>query len=147
MPFEGFDHVDLRVPALRDVEPFYDRFFPELGLSRKAYIFIERTPAGDDWRDVTADDRYNALEYHEEPVSGKPSRFISLVEAAQTAVTGTRIAFRLASIAALEDWEGRLWAVGAGNIERSEDMESYPALFFEDPSGTKLELCVRRRAP
>jgi hypothetical protein len=44
-------------------------------------------------------------------------------------------------------WEPRLRELGAREIEFSEDMDTYPALFFEDPGGTKLELCARNRRP
>ena len=33
--------------------------------------------------------------------------------------------------------------IGASRVEPSEDLESYPAIFFEDPAGTKLELAAR----
>jgi hypothetical protein len=36
---------------------------------------------------------------------------------------------------------------GACNIEPSAEMSAYPAVFFEDPAGTKLELVARRPAP
>ena len=36
-----------------------------------------------------------------------------------------------------------LGRIGAVNIELSETMETYPAVFFEDPAGTKLELIGR----
>ena len=36
-----------------------------------------------------------------------------------------------------------LGKIGATNIEPSDTMETYPAVFFEDPGGTKLELIGR----
>jgi catechol 2,3-dioxygenase-like lactoylglutathione lyase family enzyme len=54
----------------------------------------------------------------------------------------TRIAFRVGSAAEVEAWAADLPAHGALNVERSEDMAGYPAVFFEDPAGTKLEICA-----
>ena len=50
---------------------------------------------------------------------------------------------RLAASAA-SNQERELASIGAVRIEPSADMESYPALFFEDNAGSRLELCARR---
>ena len=54
----------------------------------------------------------------------------------------TRIAFRVASKEDLPQWTAFLESIGAVNIEPSAS-EEYPAIFFEDACGTKLELCAR----
>lgn len=57
--------------------------------------------------------------------------------------TATRIAFALDAEASLTDVEPRVRAAGGRVVEWSGD-PGYPALFFEDPNGTRLEFCVRR---
>lgn len=143
--FHGFDHVDARVRSLPGVEPFYDRLMPALGLPRKTYAHVDT--AGD-WDEPDAERPYNTVEYHEEPDPSRPGRFIGFIEDRAMAPARTRIAFALGSRAELEAWEPRLREFGACGVERSADMDAYPAIFFEDPGGTKLELCARnpRRA-
>jgi catechol 2,3-dioxygenase-like lactoylglutathione lyase family enzyme len=138
--FHGFDHVDVRVKSLSAVETFYDALLAELGLPRK-----RRSHVDDDGEWHEADDArpYNVAEYYEEPAPGKAAFFIGIIEDRAMQPTKTRIAFRLASRAALDRMSTRIQELGARNIELSEDMESYPAVFFEDAAGTRLELCAR----
>lgn len=135
--FIGFDHIDMRVPSLAAVETFYDALLPALGLSRTKYSHVD---ARGDWHDPDDDHPTNAKEYYEPKVAGRPSSFIGIIEDGSMRPTLTRIAFRVASRAALNDWEERIVAIGARCVERSAEMDAYPALFFEDPAGTKLEL-------
>lgn len=141
MGFGGIDHVDLRVPALGAVERFYDAFFHRLGLTRKTYSNVEF--GGASWREGTPDN-YNTVEYHEENVSGRIAHFFGVIEESDAPPARGRIAFAVAE-SALDEWEGVLRGLGARDIERSDD-DSYPALFFTDPIGTRLELCARRPA-
>jgi catechol 2,3-dioxygenase-like lactoylglutathione lyase family enzyme len=136
--FQGFDHIDARVPSLAQVEPFYDRFFSALGLGRKRFAVVD---AHGEWADVPPGGRPNVTEYYEE-TSGEPARFMGIIEDAAMSPTKTRIAFRIEATE-LEAWYSRLHEIGARYIEWSDDMISYPAIFFEDPVGTKLELCAR----
>lgn len=142
MAFLGVDHVDARVPSLVAVEGFYDRLMPALGLSRKTHSYVD---AGGDWHDADHAHPANVAEYHEDPAAEGAARFIGIIEDASMSVVKTRIAFRVASRAEVEEWEPRLRAFGARGIERANDMEEYPAIFFEDPVGTKLEICARIR--
>ncbi len=112
---------------------------PQLGLSGKRYCLVE----GDGWTDVTADQRYTAVEYFEEPIPGRAGRFIGLIEDSSMQPVRTRIAFAAASTAVVLQWARRLGELGACNVELSAEMDVYPAVFFEDPAGTKLELCAR----
>jgi len=143
--FLGFDHADVRVRALAAVEAFYDAIMPRLGLTRKTF---SRVDAAGDWHDATRDANYNVVEYFNEPPAGEVDWFIGFIEDAAMTPVSTRFAFRVRDRAALVEWEAVLRAQGARAIEFSEDMTAYPALFFEDPAGTKLELCARnpRRA-
>ena len=54
----------------------------------------------------------------------------------------TRIAFRV-EYKRMNELIALLGKIGAINVELSETMETYPAVFFEDPAGTKLELIGR----
>ena len=139
--FLGFDHIDLRVRSLSAVEKFYDALLPKLGLTRKKYSHVD---TGGEWHEPSDDKPYNAAEYYEEPKSGSAAFFIGIIEDPAMRPTATRVAFRLASRSDLDMWERELASIGAVRIEPSPDMESYPALFFEDNAGSRLELCARR---
>jgi catechol 2,3-dioxygenase-like lactoylglutathione lyase family enzyme len=139
--FRGFDHIDLRVRSLPAVEKFYDALLPMLGLTRKRYAHVD---AGGEWHEASDDKPYNAAEYYEEPKSGTAAFFIGVIEDPATGSTATRIAFRVAHRAELDVWEHDLVSLGALRVEPSAEMEAYPAIFFEDAVGTRLELCARR---
>lgn len=139
--FQGFDHIDTRVRSIKVVEPFYDRLMPELGLVRKTYSHVDLKG---DWHESQADGPYNTIEYFEELALGHAVRFIGFIEDPAMKPTGTRIAFRVSSPLELQRWTTLLNEIGAANIELSESMEEYPAIFFEDPAGTKLELLAER---
>jgi catechol 2,3-dioxygenase-like lactoylglutathione lyase family enzyme len=139
--FFGIDHIDTRVTNVAAVEAFYDELLPALGLPRKRYAYVD---AAGDWHIPAAGEPYNAIEYYEDEAAGRIPRFIGFIEDKAMAPVRTRIAFRAASPDALQQLAPLLEKIGAQNIELSADMENYPALFFEDPAGTKLELCARR---
>ena len=136
----GFDHIDTRVASIAQAEPFYDRLMPLLGFTRKKPSFVD--DAGD-WHAVDANDPYNTIEYYAPGTDGQASFFIGFIERAGTPQTWTRIAFRVGD-AKDPEWLRILREIGAKNIEPSEDMQAYPAIFFEDPCGTKLELVSRK---
>jgi catechol 2,3-dioxygenase-like lactoylglutathione lyase family enzyme len=138
--FHGFDHIDVRVASLPAVEPFYDVLLADLGLPRKRYSHVD---AGGEWHEASDERPYNVAEYFELPSPGAVARFIGIIEDRAMRPTKTRIAFRLGSRANLDRMHERLHELGAKRIELSEDMENYPAVFFEDPAGTNLELCAR----
>ena len=140
--FEGFDHIDCRVRSLAAVESFYDALMPELGLPQKRFSYVD--DAGD-WHDSSGERRYNTVEYFEHAGSERVPFFFGLIERPDHRPGLTRIAFRVEPLRMLE-LESRLLAMGARNLERSADLNAYPAVFFEDPVGTKLELVARRPA-
>lgn len=137
--FAGFDHVDCRVRSLANVEAFYDALMPALGLTLKRFAHVDE--AGE-WHDASSDERYNAVEFHESPHEGKASFFIGFIERPNHAPGDTRIAFRVEP-ERLRELEDLLTRIGGKFIERSAEMEAYPAIFFEDPGGTKLEIAAR----
>jgi catechol 2,3-dioxygenase-like lactoylglutathione lyase family enzyme len=138
--FLGFDHIDVRVASLALVEDFYDTIMPLLGLVRKTFAYID---SDGEWHDIGGDEDYVAVEYAEDVPADAVGRFIGFVEDPAMVPTLTRIAFRVADISTLVAWESILLENGARAVEYSADMHAYPALFFEDPAGTKLELCAR----
>jgi len=138
--FCGFDHVDARVPSLAVVEAFYDRLLPALGLSRTKYSHVD---ARGDWHDVDAHHPANTKEYYEIVEPGGLPSFVGIIEDRTMQPTLTRVAFRVGTRGELDEWEPRLREWGAKNVEWCADMDAYPAVFFEDPAGTKLELCAR----
>jgi hypothetical protein len=138
--FLGFDHVDTRVRSLTAVEPFYDKLMPVLGLPKKRYANVN---AEGEWDMLDGEGPHNAAEYHEEPQGGYVGCFIGFIEDSAMKPTDTRIAFRIEAAGQIERWFELLMSIGARNIECSGS-ETYPALFFEDPAGTKLELLARR---
>ena len=140
--FAGFDHVDCRVRSLAAVEAFYDVLLPALGLTRKRYTYVD--DAGD-WHDASSDERYNTVEFFEEDRPDRATFFLGIIERSDHVATLTRIAFRVAP-GRLVEMESFLREIGARNVERSENFERYPAIFFEDPLGTKLEIVARKRA-
>lgn len=137
--FIAFDHVDTRVRSLRAVEAFYDRLMPELGLPLKRYAFVDERG---DWHDARADGSYNTVEYHEAQVPDRADFFIGFIDDPAHEPSMTRIAFRV-SRERLDEIGAFLGPIGARAVERSESMDEYPAIFFEDPAGTKLEICAR----
>lgn len=139
--FLGFDHVDVRVSSLALVEAFYDRLMPLLGLTRKRTAFVD---AKGEWLQKDADGNYNTVEYYTPAEPGAVSFFIGFIERSDHVPGLTRVAFRIEN---LPEWLPALEELGAHNIEPSEEMSVYPAIFFEDPAGTKLELVARRAAP
>jgi catechol 2,3-dioxygenase-like lactoylglutathione lyase family enzyme len=139
--FLGFDHIDTRVKSLAAVEPFYDRLMAELGLPRKKHSYVDQ--AGD-WHSLEAGRRYNVAEYFEASQPDRAAFFIGFIEDPSMRPVLTRIAFRVAAPIDVDRWVRFLGEIGALNIEPSLSMEEYPAIFFEDPAGTKLEIAARK---
>jgi catechol 2,3-dioxygenase-like lactoylglutathione lyase family enzyme len=137
--FLGFDHADVRVPSISAVESFYDKLMPRLGLSEKRFAFVDDRG---EWFDADDSRGYNTVEYHEPPQDGRSGCFIGFIEHRAMQPVLTRIAFRVER-ADLQHWHDYLRSIGA-NAEFAADPEAYPALFFEDPAGTKLELVARK---
>lgn len=143
--FFGFDHVDTRVRSLGAVEAFYDKLMPELGLPDKDCHVVS---ADGEWRRAEAGERYNTVEYHEQRSDGQPAHFMGIIEDPSMQPVLTRIAFRIGSeISGLGRWITFLRSIGACNIEPCSSFDDWPAVFFEDPAGTKLEIVARGPSP
>jgi predicted enzyme related to lactoylglutathione lyase len=118
-----FDHIDLRVSKLADVIPFYEALLPALGFSRRVAV--------EGW-----------FQY-EAPGSGV-AEFFGIVQSPNHAPNENRIAFWADSVKAVDQIAEVVARAGARNMEGPMDYEAgYHAVFFEDPSGNRLEVCHR----
>jgi predicted enzyme related to lactoylglutathione lyase len=118
-----YDHIDLRVPSLRDATAFYEILLPALGFTRRVDV--------EDW-----------LQY--ETTSESAGTFFGVTESPEHIANENRIAFwaedqgevdRLAEIAV---------RAGASKVEGPMPYEAgYYAVFFEDPCGNRFEVCHR----
>lgn len=121
-----FDHIDLRVKRLDDACAFYDRLMPALG-------FAHRDTDGE-WVQYTAGD------------GAGPSAFFGFIQSEAHRPNETRVAFWAESPAEVDRLAALLRAIGAGNLEGPGfESPDYYAVFFEDPSGNRLEVCHRTR--
>ncbi|GEP46219.1 VOC family protein [Brevifollis gellanilyticus] len=117
-----FGHIDLRVRDLEAVYPFYARLLPELGFPHEwrgegAFFMTEGKLPNQSWFGVLED---------KDHVPNK-----------------TRIAFAAQSCQEVDRLAEIIRSAGAGNIEGPEDMtysRIYHAVYFEDPSGNRLEI-------
>jgi predicted enzyme related to lactoylglutathione lyase len=119
-----FDHVDLRVRSLVEARPFYAILLPALGFTRDATI--------EGW-----------LQYEVAGIDGA-TEFVGVTESPQHVANECRVAFRADSIHEVDRLAAIAVQAGARNVEGPayEDADYY-AVFFEDPSGNRLEICYR----
>ena len=119
------DHIDLRVQDLSAAQPFYGMLLPALGFVREVSI--------DKWFTFEADT----------PVRQK--EFFGITESPQHVPNDTRIAFSAASTDEVDHLADVVRRAGARNIEGPgyDEGPGYYAVFFEDPSGNRLEICHR----
>ena len=118
-----FDHIDLRVPRLADVEKFYSTLLPALGFTRRVEV--------EGWLQFEAG-------------HGENTEFFGVTESTDHRPNENRIAFWANS----KDEVNRVAEIarqaGARNLEGPMDYEDeYFVFFFEDPVGNRLELCHR----
>jgi catechol 2,3-dioxygenase-like lactoylglutathione lyase family enzyme len=118
-----FDHVDLRVRSLREAQPFYEALLTALGFTREAKI--------EGW-------------FQREVDEGPASEFFGINESPAHLPNENRVAFWAPSIAEVDRLAEVAAKAGARNIEGpSFEDANYYAVFFEDPSGNRLEICHR----
>ena len=119
-----YDHIDLRVRSLAEVKPFYAALLPALGFTKD----ISTGP----W-----------LEYGAQDGSAAPD-FFGIIESATHVPNENRIAFWADSIAEVDRLATIVRAAGGRNIEGpAYEADYYYAVFFEDPTGNRLEVCHR----
>lgn len=118
-----FGHIDLRARDLQAVYPFYSRILPELGFWKE-------------WRGE------GAFSFQAEGTLPKLSWF-GVIEDHNHVPNATRLAFAVESRKEVDRLADIVRAAGAINIEGPEDMpyaRIYYAVYFEDPSGNRLEV-------
>jgi catechol 2,3-dioxygenase-like lactoylglutathione lyase family enzyme len=125
-----FSHIDLRVRDLSVATEFYREFLPAIGFTRW-------WGGEGEWRGSSA-------------LGAFPSKpFFGFTEDPSHQPNGTRIAFWVSSPAEVDRVAGVIQNAGARNIEgpfsNPEYDETYYAVFFEDPSGNRLEVVHREK--
>ena len=120
-----YDHIDLRVHSLGEVRHFYEILLPALGFTRRVEI--------DGWLQFEADGPDSAME------------FFGLTEATSHQANACRIAFWAENPAEVDRLAETARRAGARKIEGPgyDEGPGYYAVFFEDPSGNRLEICHR----
>jgi len=120
------DHIDLRVPSLAAVRPFYQVLLPALGFTKDV--------SDETW-----------LQFEAENGSSR-GEFFGITESTSHVPNKTRIAFWAESTAEVDRLAEMVRRAGGRNIEGPDDGESpgYYAVFFEDPCGNRLEICHRK---
>ncbi|MET0262441.1 MAG: VOC family protein [Rariglobus sp.] len=121
-----FDHVDLRVADLAVAAPFYEALLPALGFTRRVEI--------EGW-----------LQF--EAAGEGATEFFGVTQDAEHVANANRIAFWADSNAHLDELAVLVKRLGAASIEGPAfEAEGYYAVFFNDPSGNRLEI-VHRSGP
>ena len=120
-----FDHIDLRVRNLAECRAFYQRLLPALGFTKDAQI--------EGW-----------LQF--ERAEGATPEFFGVTESTNHQPNQNRIAFWAENNGEVNALARLIKEAGAQNIEGPlyED-PGYYAVFFEDPSGNRLEICHREQ--
>lgn len=126
-----FDHLDLRVKNLREAEPFYSLVLPTMG-------FPKRT----NYPEAIS---FESLDTVPDPPG------IYVTEDPDHRPNATRFAFSAASKEAVDQFSEVLRSTQARNIEGPdycpEYSPTYYAVFFEDSSGNRFEVCCRHAVP
>lgn len=121
-----YDHIDLRVPSLRDATAFYEILLPALGFTRRVDV--------EDW-----------LQY--ESTHESAGAFFGVTESPGHVANENRIAFWAESDGEVDRLAKVAVDAGATNVEGPMPYEpGYYAVFFEDPCGNRFEVCHRQEA-
>jgi catechol 2,3-dioxygenase-like lactoylglutathione lyase family enzyme len=120
-----YDHIDLRVRNLAEARPFYETLLPALGFTRDVRI--------EHWLQFEAAGADSATE------------FFGVTESSRHVANECRIAFWADSPSEVDRLAEIIVRAGARNVEGPGYHEGpgYYAVFFEDPSGNRLEICHR----
>ena len=120
-----YDHIDLRVRSLAEVRSFYETLLPALGFTRDVRI--------EGWLQFEAAGADGATE------------FFGVTESSGHIANECRIAFWADSPSEVDRLAEIIVRAGARNVEGPGYHEGpgYYAVFFEDPSGNRLEICHR----
>ena len=120
-----YDHIDLRVRSLAEARPFYEALLPALGFTRDVGI--------EGWLQFEAAGADSATE------------FFGVTESTRHMANECRIAFWADNTSEVDRLAEIVIRAGARNVEGPGCHEgpAYYAVFFEDPSGNRLEICHR----
>jgi len=124
-----YDHIDLRVHSLAEVRRFYEILLPALGFTRRVEI--------GEWLQFEAAGPHGATE------------FFGITEATLHQANECRIAFWAENPEEVDRLAETARQAGARKIEGPgyDEGPGYYAVFFEDPSGNRLEICHRIERP
>ena len=122
-----FDHIDLRVKDMATAKEFYSQLLPALGFTIDS--------SGEEWSIWQA-------------AGQGPVAFFGFTEAPKHQPNDNRIAFWAESREEVDRMAEVVKRSGGLNLEGPalwrEYSPGYYAVFFEDPSGNKLEVCCRK---
>jgi catechol 2,3-dioxygenase-like lactoylglutathione lyase family enzyme len=119
------DHIDLRVRHLEEARAFYEALLPALGFIHDAKIegWIQYDAVGED---------------------GSLRDFFGVTESPMHVSNENRIAFWADTDAEVDRLAGIAVSAGAKNVEGPGfEAPGYYAVFFEDASGNRFEICHR----
>jgi catechol 2,3-dioxygenase-like lactoylglutathione lyase family enzyme len=120
-----FDHVDLRVRDLSQARSFYETLLPALGFERDAKV--------EGW-----------VQFERSSDSGS-AEFVGVTESKRHVANECRIAFWASNRDEVDSLAQVIIRAGARNVEGPvEESPDYYAVFFEDPSGNRFEICYRK---
>jgi catechol 2,3-dioxygenase-like lactoylglutathione lyase family enzyme len=119
------DHIDLRVRDRRAATAFYDAWLSLLGARKR------EGPEYTTWH---------------VPADGTTERCdnFGIVQDDRLVAGSTRVAFRAPSRDAVDAIIKILPTIGARHVERDDGIygDAFYGVFFEDPDGNRLEVCV-----
>lgn len=119
-----YDHIDLRVRNLEEARLFYQTLLPALGFDRDAKI-----------------EGWIQFEDSSRPGAGE---FFGVTESKDHVANECRIAFWASNVSEVDELAKFVAAAGGRNIEGpAYESRGYYAVFFEDPSGNRFEICHR----
>ena len=125
-----YDHIDLRVADLAAAKKFYSQLLPALGFT-----------------EAHGDDECRGYQ----APGAEPEAFFCFTPVANHLPNENRIAFWAESRAEVDRLGEVVRQAGGLKIEGPELCRDYSpgyyAVFFEDPSGNKLEICFRESRP
>jgi catechol 2,3-dioxygenase-like lactoylglutathione lyase family enzyme len=125
MTTRRFDHIDLRVRDMEEVRAFYEALLPALGFVQDAKV--------EGW-----------LQYDALGEDGSLREFFGVTESPGHVANENRIAFWAESNAEVDRLASIVVNAGAKTVEGPGfEAPGYYAVFFEDASGNRFEICHR----
>ena len=129
MPVNPFNHLDLRVVDMGLALPFYQSLLPALGFTHGG---SHHEPTGVQWQVFALSEGKD-----------RPSQFVAIIEDKSHKPNRNCIAFYVETRDGVDEVGEIVKAAGGRSIEGPEFCpeyrETYYAVFFEDPSGNRLE--------